>query len=355
MSYHPHASEGIYQGEKAIWLRASTYEAAILPGIGANLIAFRDTDSQYRFLHEPEPEEMEAFKARPYSYGIPVLFPPNRYEDGEFRWNGNIYKFPVNEPATGNHLHGFVHSIPWKVEGFGNDSNESWVTLTLTVTEGHSVYSYIPHAFTIKIRYTLSELGLSQHVIVRNDGEALMPCLLAFHTAINAPFDPASTADDYRFKLTIGDRWELDERMLPTGRFQKLSPGEASMKAEGLSPFWESMDNHYTASPQNGRNRMELTDLRSKVTLVYDVGTSYKQWMIWNNNATEGFFCPEPQVNLVNAPNIKQELDREQTGLFGLEPGEIWEETSRLYCIKERAEAEYGATAAVHSQRSQQR
>lgn len=103
------------------------------------------------------------------------------------------------------------------------------------------------------------------------------------------------------------------------------------MKAGTLSPFFESMDNHYTAVPQNGRNRMELTDLRSKVTLVYDVGTSYKQWMIWNNNAAEGFFCPEPQINLVNSPNLKEPLDRELIGLFGLEPGEIWEETSRLY------------------------
>jgi aldose 1-epimerase len=334
MDYYPQASEGIYQGEKAVWLRAAHYEAAVLPSIGANLIAFRDTENDYRFLHEPEPEEMDAFKANPIIHGIPILFPPNRYEDGEFRWNGNTYRFPVNEPQTGNHLHGFVHSIPWKVESIGADAGESWVALSLTVTEGHSVYAYIPHAFTIKIRYTLSSLGLSQHVIIRNDGEAAMPCLLAFHTSLNAPFAPDSSASDYQFSMTIGERWELDERMLPTGHFQALKPDEESMKAAGLSPFFEAMDNHYTARPQNGRNRMELTDLRSKVTLVYDVGTSYKQWMIWNNNATEGFFCPEPQVNLVNAPNIDQDLDVEQIGLFGLEPGEIWEETSRLYVKK---------------------
>ncbi|MNI90573.1 Aldose 1-epimerase [compost metagenome] len=89
------------------------------------------------------------------------------------------------------------------------------------------------------------------------------------------------------------------------------------------------MDNHYTAVAQNGRNRMELTDSKAGVTLVYDVGTSYKQWMIWNNGATEGFFCPEPQINLVNAPKV--DLPADEIGLFGLEPGEYWEETSRLY------------------------
>jgi aldose 1-epimerase len=334
MNKQPQAQEAIYQGEQAVRLQAGNYEAFVLPGVGANLIAFRDMENHFRFLHEPALEEMDAFKANPIIHGIPVLFPPNRYEDGEFRWNGQTYHFPVNEAATGNHLHGFLHNIPWNVEGFGTEAAESWVTLALTVQEGHPVYSYIPHAFTIRLRYSLSSLGLSQHVIVRNDGEDVMPCLLAFHTSINAPFAPDSSASDYRFRMTIGERWELDDRMLPTGEFQPLKSEEESMKAEGLSPFFEAMDNHYTAAPQNGRNRMELTDTRSNITLVYDAGTAYKQWMIWNNNATEGFFCPEPQINLVNAPNIKQDLDRELIGLFGLEPGEIWEETSRIYCRK---------------------
>lgn len=161
-----------------------------------------------------------------------------------------------------------------------------------------------------------------------------MPCLLAFHTSINAPFAANSTAGDYTFKMTIGNRWALNERMLPTGEFQPLTADEQLMKQGGLSPFFEPMDNHYTSEPQNGRNRMELTDNRNEVTLVYDVGTSYKQWMIWNNNATEGFFCPEPQVSLVNAPMSK--LPADEIGLFSLEPGEIWEETSRLYTVTKR-------------------
>ena len=74
---------------------------------------------------------------------------------------------------------------------------------------------------------------------------------------------------------------------------------------------------------------MELTDTKLGVTLVYDVGTSYKQWMIWNNNATEGFFCPEPQISLVNAPKV--DLPADEIGLFSLAPGEIWEESARLY------------------------
>jgi len=323
------AYEGTYNGEPAVWLKAGRYEAAVLPGVGANLIAFRDLENGCKFLREPGEDEMESFKAVPYVHGIPVLFPPNRYEDGKFPWQGTTYTFPVNEAATGNHLHGFVSGIPWAVEDLGSGSRESFVTVSLTVREGHEVYRHLPFDFTLKLRYALSEDGLSQQFYIRNDGDKVLPALYAFHTTVNAPFAPGSTARDCKVKLTIGDRWEMSGRMLPTGGYQPLTAEEEALKGDGVYPFFAPMDNHYTAVPQNGRNRMELTDSRAGLTLVYDVGTSYKQWMIWNNGATEGFFCPEPQVNLVNAPNV--DLPAERTGLFSLAPGEVWEESARLY------------------------
>ncbi|WP_040951948.1 aldose 1-epimerase [Gorillibacterium massiliense] len=320
---------GTFHGEKAVWLKAGKYEAALLPEIGGNLIAFRDTENGYPFLREPGEDEMEAFKANPGVHGIPVLFPPNRYVDGKFPWEGKVYQFPVNEVNTGNHLHGFLHTTPWTVEEFGTGAGSSFVTVSVTVTEQHEIYTYMPFLFTVKLRYTLSSDGLEQHLFVKNNGQAKLPCLLAFHTAINAPFAPGSSAEDCQIKLTIGERWELDGRMLPTGKFQELTPDEAALRDGGVNPYFAAMDNHYTAVPQNGRNRMELTDKKLGRTFVYDVGTSYKQWMIWNNGACGKFFCPEPQINLVNAPSV--DLPADQIGLFGLEAGEIWEETARFY------------------------
>ncbi|WP_199621650.1 aldose 1-epimerase [Paenibacillus alkalitolerans] len=323
------AFEGNYFDEKAVWLKAGPYEAAILPGVGGNLIAFRDVEKGYRILREPEQHEMNEFRALPYVHGIPVLVPPNRFQDGKFRWNGKTYQLPVNETSRGNHLHGFLYNVPWSVDDYGSTPNESFVTVSLTVDEQHPVFKYFPFKFTIRLRYALSVDGLFQHTYMRNSGEEDLPCLVAFHTAVNAPFAAGSSAKDYRVRLTIGNRWEMNERMLPTGKFQPLSSVEEQLRGEGVYPFTESWDNHYTAVPQNGSNRMELTDTKLGVTLVYDVGTSYKQWMIWNNNATEGFFCPEPQMNLVNGPNT--DLPPEEIGVFSLKPGEIWEETSRIY------------------------
>lgn len=320
---------GTYQGEKAVHLKADRYEAVLLPETGGNLISFKDTENNYSFLREAEPGGIEEFKASPGVYGIPVLFPPNRYEDGKFSWRGEELQLPVNEAATGNHLHGFLHTTPWEVEKFGTTEYESYVVVKVSVNEHHEVYKHFPFEFTVKLRYSLSADGLSQQVFVKNEGTREIPRLLAFHTAINAPFSPDSKPEDYRLKLTAGQRWELSERMLPTGKHQPLSAFDQALIGDGVYPFAESMDNHYTAAPQGGRNRMELTDRRLGLTLVYDVGCSYKQWMIWNNGGKPGFFCPEPQMNLVNAPNV--ELPAEEIGLFGLLPGEIWEETARIY------------------------
>ncbi|MBD2867898.1 aldose 1-epimerase [Paenibacillus arenilitoris] len=333
MATQAQAFEQAFHDEQAVWLRWGDYEAAVLPNVGANLIAFRDNASGFRFLREPSAAEMNGFRANPGIHGIPVLFPPNRYEDGTFTWNGRTYTFPVNEAKTGNHLHGFFHTAVWSVEDFGTNKSESYVSLKISIDETHPIYQYLPHRFTIKLRYALNETGLLQHVSVHNEGTDAMPCMIAFHTTVNAPFAPGSTSDDCRFTLTTGKRWELSERMLPTGKHQPLKPEEEAMKTTGISPFWEPMDNHYTTQPQNGRNAMELTDTRIGVTLVYDIGTAYKQWMIWNNNATPGFFCPEPQLNLVNAPNV--DLPADEIGLVALEPGGIWEETSRLYVRKQ--------------------
>jgi len=323
--------QGTYFDESAIILQTSKYEAVVLPNVGANLIAFRDTELKYHFLREPKSNEMDKFRAFPVVYGIPVLFPPNRFEDGKIPWNGEVYQFPINEPDKGNHLHGFACNTPWEVVSFDADSTASRVTLALKVTKEHPIHTYFPHSFTIKLSYHLSDEGLQQHVMIKNDGEKRMPCMIGFHTAINAPFAANSSMDQYKFKLTIGERWQLNERSLPTGAYQPLTSEEQKMKTGDLSPYFAPMDNHYTAQPQDGRNRMELTDENNHIKLVYDVGTAFKHWMVWNSGNRKGFFCPEPQTILVNAPNTS--LPAEQIGLAGLEKGELWEASSRLYCI----------------------
>ena len=320
--------EATYAGESAILLQNGDYEAILLPKRGGNLVAFRDVKRGYRFLREPE-QEMDQFEKSPIRFGIPVLFPPNRYRDGVFTVAGRTYHLPVNEESTHNHLHGFFSRLAWPVVASGDNAEGAFVEIRHDVDENHPVYEHWPHRFSISIRYTLTTSSLVQTVHIENTGDTPMPCMLGFHTAVLVPFAPSSSAADCTFTLTIGERWQLDERKLPTGRFQPLNAGEQNMKSGGVSPFFEAMDNHYSAAPVDGHNQMVLTDSKAGVRFIYDVDLGYRHWMVWNNNAGGTFFCPEPQINMVNAPNV--ELPADVTGLVILQPGESWTGTSRMY------------------------
>lgn len=59
------AYEEQFEGEPAVWLKAGRFEAAVLPGTGGNLIAFRDTENGYRFLREPGEDGIEALNKAP--------------------------------------------------------------------------------------------------------------------------------------------------------------------------------------------------------------------------------------------------------------------------------------------------
>ena len=72
-----------------------------------------------------------------------------------------------------------------------------------------------------------------------------------------------------------------------------------------------------------------IEDASKGLRLVYEVGNSYKHWMIWNDTGDKGFICPEPQTWVVDAPNLG--LPDEETGLRILSPGETWGDSCKIY------------------------
>jgi aldose 1-epimerase len=332
----PMASKGSWHGAEAVWLRAGGYEAVLLPGAGGNMVRFRETARDLRFLHEPGKEEMERFREKPTHYGIPVLFPPNRLEDGKLPWNGREYRFPINSIAMNNHSHGFLLREAWELHAFGTERDTAFAAVQVRVDESHPAYGSFPHRFVFRMIYTLGRQGLEQRVQVLNEGSESMPVLLGFHTSINAPFAPGSSPSDCRFTLNAGCRIEMGERMLPTGRVMELDAWERQMAEAGADPFERPLDHHYTAVPRDGLNKMVLSDKRAGLSLVYETDAAYGHWMLFNNRATPGYFCPEPQTCRVNAPNLN--LPRNDSGVVELAPGGVWEAVCRFYLVEGKAE-----------------
>lgn len=322
-----------WQGEPAVHFYAGGFEALIIPGIGANLIELKDMKRGLNILRMP-PENLEAFKARPQVYGIPVLFPPNRIEDGTFTVEGREYRFKINNEKQHHHLHGFLRTRPWMITKM-EVIDEGTVEVEASFAADSSVdfFTEFPHQFLVKLLYRLSSKGLEQKISIINKSDSSMPMGLGYHTAFNIPFHPESRAEDYKLIVSVGEKWELNDRTIPTGKLLALDAVEQELSLKGIIPQGSPFEGHYTAKPIK-MNNIEfhgaiIKDTSKNIKVIYEVDKEYKHWVIWNETGDTGFICPEPQTWVINAPNLK--LSGDITGFKLLAPGEEWIATTRIF------------------------
>ena len=133
--------------------------------------------------------------------------------------------------------------------------------------------------------------------------------------------------------MSVGGKWELDDRMLPTGKKLHPTDWEADLCNSGIAPLSHPLDNHYSGKPMkfNGElfNGAILTDSSAGLRIIYEAGKSYKHWMLYNGMENrKDFVCPEPQTWMVNAPNIDKQPD--ETGLIILEQGCLWKDYTNM-------------------------
>ncbi len=321
-----------FMGIKALELAAGGYIATVLPEAGANLISLKNLDLHVSILRIPRTKE-ECLDS-PGLSGIPILFPPNRIDGGIFTFDGRKYSFPVNEKERNNHLHGFLMKQAWNVESKETGSNFAQGVFTFKNDNNSNFFEFYPHEFTITIVYRVSGKGLEQKVSISNNGSCKMPVGLGFHTTVNLPFHPDGNTDSLRFRLTVDGKWELDNRMLPTGKKLPLEGREKELTGRGINPLEAPLDNHYCAKSIQAAgkefNGAVIEDHSTGLAVYYEAGNSYQHWMVYNGMKNrKDFICPEPQTWLVNAPNL--DLPDKTTGLIVLSPGEVWSDYTRLY------------------------
>jgi aldose 1-epimerase len=321
-------------GEPAVYFAAGGYEALLVLSVGANVVKLNHIEKGLNLLRTPE--KPEVFKASPETYGLPLLFPPNRIEDGTYTANGITYNLPINDTKFHNHIHGRLGHLPFNL--LRSEVIEEAAAVEVEVNfisddDNNIIFSYFPHEFECRLAYRLSEKGLEQRVTFINNSKAPMPLGVGFHTAFQVPFHPQSKREDYRLILSADERVELSCRSLPTGRMIPLNELEANYRENGMMPFSFPLDTPYTVKPVyvDGceYHGAVLVDTSKNIRLFYEVGSDYKHWTVWNCGGGTNFVCPEPQTWVINAPNVN--LPDEVTGFKLLPVGESWSEVCRIY------------------------
>lgn len=266
-------------------------------------------------------------------------FPPNRINGGAYTYQGRVYRFPINEPARGHHIHGFLSSTPFSWSGQYISAEGVSASFQVSFDE-RSPYLTFPHAFSVLFNYLLNDEGLLQTVALNNNSSLDMPCGLGFHTAFNVPFAQDTSGEEYRLYANAEEEIFLDPiTIIPTGERRNGSTIVKELREGSLIPAGSPLSNHFSGLSGG----ISLTHLPSGAAVRYLPDPAFSFLMLWNGGGRSGFVCPEPQTWQVDAPNSKS--PHSISGFTALKPGGTVSLSSRL-CI------DPGSLLCYHSEKT---
>lgn len=299
-----------------VQLKGYGYTAVIDLNHGANCISLRHQSGAILLREPHDPDHLD----NPYLYGMPILFPVNRIENGVFFFDGRKYAFPINEPATSCHLHGELHKTAFLL----TEQTVSTLKCRYIATKD-SPYLSFPHEFEILMEYALREDGFYHTVTVTNLSQQNMPVFLGFHTTFNTLFASSSRAENMRVFADISEEYarNMDVNYLPTGVKPPFDTTSAALLMGTYCPFAEKASRHY-----RGCGKMSITDIENRLRVVYENDKKYPFRLIYNGGDA-GYICLEPQTCLANCPNSP--FSREEAGFDFLRVGEQKIFHSKIY------------------------
>ena len=225
-------------------LTAGRYRALLSP-VGAALLGLWFDDRPLTLPADPA--------VIPDGYSGKVLMPwPNRIAGARYRFAGQEYQLPVNEPETGSALHGLVLWQEWAQDpapathapsldvGTGTDSAAGSAVVFRLRFAGEPGY---PFPLDLEVGYRLHpETGLAVEMRAVNAGTGPAPYGVSIH-----PYLTAGGADLDRCRLTLPAAQVLDGgglRPVDGPRFDYRESGPAARPLDGTR-----LDHAFTGLP----------------------------------------------------------------------------------------------------------
>lgn len=192
---------------REIVLSAGDYEARIVT-VGAGLAGLTYRGHELIVAHRVD--------ECPPAYLGKVLMPwPNRVAGGSYTWEGTSYDLPVDEPAFGTSLHGFVAFQEWDIV----EADASSVLLRTLIA---ARYSY-PWTLVASARYSLdAHAGLSIDLSATNIGEGTAPYGVGFHPYLAID---DTRANELELENPASIIYEADANMIPVAAHDVASFG----------------------------------------------------------------------------------------------------------------------------------
>ena len=289
-------------------LTGGGYTADISSLHGGTCFCLRHTPTGADLLRSPRDEAH--LSENVYLFGNPLLFPPNRIVGATFDFDGRTYTLPLNEPATGCHIHGALYDKCFAVE----EQTENSVRMTYRAESGE--YIGFPHTFTFTRSYALDEHGLWEEDEITNRSDTQMPFLLAYHTTFNLAFLKDADPKDICVRLSLGREEMRTEKFIPTGVFRTPGARETEFASGTYVPHGTHLSAFYEVG---GNGTAVITDTVRGKSIVYEAAPDFSYRMLF---ATKdgGFFVCEPQTAAIDCFHL--DGSPKDYGLIVLSPGE---------------------------------
>jgi aldose 1-epimerase len=317
-----------FKGFEAVKLCVENAYAIIVPALGSNVVRFRDDNLGVEFFRYSEKVSGAEMDKQREVWGLPSLYLPNRFGKGILRASDAVYQLPINEPAFGNHIHGFLHKRAHTVKSTGiiKESNTAFAETEYIYDKNDEFFQYFPVEFIANVRIELGfEEGsaiLSHYIKLTNVSAKMLPVSLCTHTAIQSPFADGGTEANIRLKLPIESRIDIDKSTwLPTGKLNlPLDDYDLQYKKYTMCPVLQDIcnDMYKLEKPSERHNVIVIREVGRRIYNV--LGDCYKFVIVWNDGGSKGYFCPEPMTAQIDAPNLS--LPFEESGYFELTPSQ---------------------------------
>lgn len=185
-----------------IYLLRNGKQRAVVTGVAASLMSWQVDGEEMLFTNDPRTMGEAGYQ------GKTILPWCNRIEAGKYTFEGVDYQVPVNEISRNTALHGLLNFVEWSPRHCTHDS----VELDYVAPPAYGYPFHLRH----RIRYSLTEHGVTCRLSVTNVGSLSAPVTTATHVYIAAP--PGKHIDDLELTLPANTYYLVDENLIPTGK-----------------------------------------------------------------------------------------------------------------------------------------
>ncbi|WP_179021767.1 aldose 1-epimerase [Winogradskyella forsetii] len=139
------------------------------------------------------------------TYASAILFPfANRIEDGQYRFNEEVFQLEINNKEENNALHGLVFNKPFRVQKKIIKKDSAKVILQY---KSNGTEVGFPFPYTIQLTYVFKQDNLDLSIEVENNGNKTFPFTIGWHPYfLSENLEDSSLDFESTKQLNIGNR-----------------------------------------------------------------------------------------------------------------------------------------------------